>query len=79
MIADPMPPRAKTDDGGDDKRQAVSARVPADYVKKMDDLAAWDERDRSDIIFFAIREYLANHYEQERAAHEKKKQQSKAR
>ena len=55
------PPKSKGE------RLPVSARVDKDIVDKLDEMAAWDYRDRSDLIAFAVRDYVEAHYSEFKA------------
>lgn len=53
------------------ERVPVSARVDKEIVDKLDEMAAWDYRDRSDMIAFAVRDYVKAHYDELKAKHGK--------
>ncbi len=46
---------------GDDKLARISITLPADTLAEIDELATHEMRSRSQIVSFALREYLKNH------------------
>ena len=54
----PMPPR-KADVR---PKVIVNARIDADALDKLDELAEADRRSRSEMIDFAVQAYVAQHY-----------------
>ena len=68
MVAE-MP--AKSDKQPAEKKrppwESVYARIDAEHVRKLEQMAEWDRRDSSDVLRLAAEEFIAGHYEEFKA------------